>query len=109
MKHQRAPGSDARPYEQRRKNAERKKSFWARIFSPKESAREHRALQYIVHRINEGGRLEEIVEEEYVRRTVSRDQIDDFLSDLRIVEAQQKMEEDFDSGELDPPGSRQQS
>lgn len=83
---------------------EEKKSFWARIFGgPGESAREQRVLEYVVHRINEGAELEEIAEEEYVRRNVSRDQIDDLLSNPKIVEAaREKMQDAFDSGELDP-------
>jgi len=83
---------------------EEKKSFWARIFGGRgQSAREQRVLEYVIHRINEGAELEDISEEEYVRRNVSRDQIDDLLSDPKIVEAaRQKMEEAFESGELDP-------
>lgn len=82
---------------------EKKKSFWARIFGKRESAREQRVLEYVVHRINEGAVLEEISEEEYVRRNMSRDQIDDLLSNPKIVEAaREKMEEAFESGELDP-------
>ena len=82
---------------------EQKKSFWARIFGSKESAQEKRALEYIVHRIDEGGKLEEIVEEEYVRRTVSQDQVNDILSNPRIVEAaREKVQDAFESGEMDP-------
>lgn len=83
---------------------EEKKSFWARIFgSPGGSAREQRVLEYVVHRINEGAALEDIAEEEYVRRNASREQIDDILSNPKIVEAaREKMEEAFESGDLDP-------
>lgn len=83
---------------------EEKKSFWARIFgSPGESAREQRVLEYIVHRINEGATLEDITEEEYVRRNASRGQIDDILSNPKIVEAaREKMQDAFESGDLDP-------
>lgn len=84
--------------------SEEKKSFWARIFgNPGDSAREQRVLDYIVHRIGEGAPLEEIAEEEYVRRNASRGQIDDILSDPQIVEAaREKMQDAFESGELDP-------
>ena len=64
---------------------EQKKSFWARIFGSGESAQEQRALEYIVHRISEDGRLEDIVEEEYVRRTLTPEQIDDVVSNPRKV------------------------
>lgn len=83
---------------------EEKKSFWARIFgSSGGSAREQRVLEYVVHRINEGAALEDIAEEEYVRRNASRDQVDDILSNPKIVEAaREKMQDAFESGELDP-------
>lgn len=85
--------------------SEEKKSFWARIFGRRESAKEQRVLEYIVHRINEGATLESIVEEEYVRRNATRSQIDDLLSNPKIVEAaREKMQEAFESGELDPGG-----
>lgn len=81
-----------------------RKSFWARLFSgSRSSAREERVLEYIIHRMNEGAGLHDVVEEEYVRRNSSRGQIDDILSNPKIVEAaREKMEETFKSGELDP-------
>ena len=82
---------------------EQKKSFWARIFGSGESAQEQRALEYIVHRISEDGRLEDIVEEEYVRRTLTPEQIDDVVSNPRIVEAaHERLHKAFSSGELEP-------
>lgn len=88
--------------------SEQKRSFWARIFGSGESAQEQRALEYIVHRINEDGRLEDIVEEEYVRRTLSPEQIDDIVSNPRIVEAaHERMHEAFNSGELEPNPRRE--
>jgi hypothetical protein len=84
--------------------SEEKKSFWSRFFgSGGVSAREQRVLDYVVHRINEGAALEDIAEEEYVRRNMTGDQIDELLSNPRIVEAaREKMQSTFDSGELDP-------
>lgn len=82
---------------------EQRKSFWARIFGTGESAQEQRALEYIVYRISEDGKLEDIVGEEYVRRTLTPDQIDDVLSNPRIVEAaHERLQEAFSSGELEP-------
>lgn len=41
--------------------------------------------------------LEEIVQEQYVRRKVSPEEIEDILDNPRLVEAaRKKMEEDFD-------------
>jgi hypothetical protein len=81
-----------------------KKSFWARLFSgSRESAREQKVLEYIIHRMNEGENLHSVVQEEYVRRNATQGQIEDILSNPRIVEAaREKMEEAFRSGELDP-------
>jgi hypothetical protein len=46
-----------------------------------------------------------VVGEEYVRRNLSRSQIDDILSNPRIVEAARKrMQEAFNSGGLDFDG-----
>jgi hypothetical protein len=67
------------------------------------SPREQRVLEYIVHRLNEDANLQDVVQEEYVRRNASRSQIDDILSNPRIVEAaRERMQEAFRSGELDP-------
>lgn len=81
-----------------------KKGFWARLFGGTgTSAREQRVLEYIVHRMNEGGNLHEVVDEEYVRRNATRSEIDEILSNPRIVEtAREKLEDAFRSGELDP-------
>ena len=84
--------------------AEEKKSFWARLFSgSRESAREQKVLEYIVHRMNEGVPLNEVVDDEYVRRNLSRNQREDIKSDPRLIEAaRERMQKAFESGELDP-------
>ena len=81
-----------------------KKSFWARLFGGSgESPRERRILEYIVHRLNEGANLQDVVQEEYVRRNASQAQRDDIISNPKIVEAaRERMQEAFRSGELDP-------
>lgn len=81
-----------------------KKSFWARIFGGSaSSAREEKVLNYIVHRLNEDANLHDVVEEEYVRRNATRSQINDIISDPRIVEAaRERLQDAFSSGELDP-------
>ena len=81
-----------------------KRSFWARIFGgATNSAREEKVLEYIVHRINEGASLSDVVEEEYVRRNATKGQIDDIVSNPKIIEAaRERLQEAFSSGELDP-------
>ena len=79
-----------------------KKSFWARLFGgSRSSAREQKVLEYVVHRMNQGVDLVDVVGEEYVRRNASGREIDDILSNPRIVEAaREHMQEAFRSGEL---------
>lgn len=81
-----------------------KRSFWARLFgSSTSSAREEKVLEYIVYRINEGASLQDAVEEEYVRRNATKSQINDIMSDPRLVEAaRERLQQAFASGELDP-------
>jgi hypothetical protein len=51
--------------------------------------------------MNQGANLKDVVGEEYVRRNLSRSQIDDIVGHPRIVEAvRERMQEAFRSGEL---------
>lgn len=81
-----------------------RRSFWARLFaSSGESERERRVLEYMIHRINDDARLREVVTEEYVRRNLTASQIEDVVSNPRILEAaHERLQEAFRSGELDP-------
>lgn len=83
---------------------EKKKGFWARLFGSRQSsAREKRVLEYISHRLNEGAKLQDIIEEEYVRRNASSNEVDDICSKPEVVEAaRESMKEEFKSGDLDP-------
>jgi len=77
---------------------EKRESFWDRIFSlTHNSEREELVLVYIIHRLGDMVPLEEIVQEQYVRRKASPEEIEDILDNPRLVEAaRKKMEEDFD-------------
>jgi hypothetical protein len=67
---------------------EKWRSFWARLFgSSRGSVRQRKVLEYIVHRIGEGARLEEIVQEEYVRRQAAPAEVERILSHPELVEA----------------------
>ena len=88
---------------------EQRQSFWDRFFGGSFSGgnyqeeRERRVIEYIVHRIGEGGRLGDIVQEEYVRRHVSQDEVQDILDSPELIEAaHEKLREEFSSGRLDP-------
>jgi hypothetical protein len=80
-----------------------KKSFWDRLFGgSRSSVREQKVLEYIIHRMSQGVDLVDVVGEEYVRRNASGREIEDILSNPRIVEAARKhLQEVFRSEELD--------
>ena len=82
----------------------KQRSFWDRLFTfDHHSAREERVIEYIIHRLGEGVGLQEILDEEYVRRNASPAEVDEICSNPRLVEAaRERMEKDFGSEELDP-------
>ncbi len=83
--------------------AERRRSFWERLFGTRHSGRQEKVLEYVIHRIGDGAHLREVLQEEYVRRNASRAEIGDILQNPRLVEAAgEQLREYFSSGELDP-------
>jgi hypothetical protein len=82
----------------------KRRSFWDRLFNlDYHPAREERVIEYIIHRLSEGVSLQEILNEEYVRRNVSPAEVDEICSNPRLVEAaRERMQQDFGSEELDP-------
>ena len=84
--------------------AERKRSFWDRLFGTNNrSGRQDKVLEYVIHRIEDGANLREVLQEEYVRRNASRAEIDDILQNPKLIEsAHEQMRDDFTSGRLDP-------
>ena len=86
--------------------SEQSKSAWNRLFAgSSHNAREERALEYVIHRIENGGHLEDVVQEPYVQRNCSQSEIDDVINNPRLVHAaRESMAKTFSSGELDPRG-----
>lgn len=83
---------------------EKKRSFWERLFDTDyHSPREERVLEYIIHRLRDGASLKEVVQEEYVRRNATPQEVEEICSNPRLVQAsRERLEKDFGSGELDP-------
>jgi hypothetical protein len=76
---------------------EEKRSFWDMVLGPYPSEREDLVLEYVIHRLGDGVRLEDIVREQYVRRHASPDEVRDILDNPELVEAaRRKIEEDFE-------------
>ncbi len=83
--------------------AERKRSFWDRLFGTRRSGRQEKVLKYVIHRIGEGANLREVLQEEYVRRNASGEEIRRLLENPRLVEAAgEQLRAYFASEELDP-------
>ena len=78
--------------------------LWKKIFgNPGGQEQEDKALAYIARRLQDGAGLEEAVREDYVRRNLSQDEVDEVLVDpdlLRTV--RERMESDIESGKPDP-------
>ncbi len=75
--------------------------------NPSRAQREEKVLRYIIHRIDEDGDLHEALEEPYVRRNCSQDEIDEIRTNPELVHAcREHLEEAFRSGELDPRRQR---
>jgi hypothetical protein len=86
---------------------EEKRSFWeqawARIFGDgsRRPARIERVVEYVVHRLGQGVRLEEAIQDEYVRRQTSPHEVGQVVSDPRIVEAARgRMHQEFGSKQM---------
>ena len=81
-----------------------RRSFWNRLFGgSRSSAREEKVLQYIIHRIEKGAKLGEVVQEDYVRRNATSEEVKEICSNPRLVAAaRESLGHDFSSGDLDP-------
>ena len=84
--------------------AENKRSFWDRLFGTNNrSGRQDKVLEYVIHRIQDGANLREVLQEEYVRRNATTEEVQRILENPRLIEAAgEQLREDFSSGKLDP-------
>jgi len=64
---------------------------------------EDKVREYILHRLNHGAHLAEVLQEKYVLRNCSRDEVDEIIQDPRLIhEDREGLKTLFESGELDP-------
>jgi hypothetical protein len=84
--------------------AEKRRSFWDKVFGTNNrSGRQDKVLEYVIHRIEDGANLREVLQEEYVRRNASTEEVQTILENPRLIEAAgEQLREDFSSGKLDP-------
>ena len=87
---------------------EKKRSFWDRLFGTNNrSGRQDKVLEYVIHRIEDGANLREVLQEEYVRRNATTEEIQSILENPRLIEAAgEQLREDFSSGKLNPRQER---
>ena len=65
--------------------------------------REEKVLRYIVHRINEGAHLHDVLQEPYVQRNCTQEEIDEIIRNPELVHAcREHLKQVFRSAELDP-------
>jgi hypothetical protein len=81
------------------------RSFWQRIFGRRGSSslnqRQERVLNYIIGRMGEDARLQEVLKEEFVRRYCSQAELERIISSPQFIEAARKhFGESFRSEEL---------
>lgn len=68
---------------------------------------EEKVREYIGHRLGHGAHLEEVLQEEYVRRNCSQEKIDAIIRDPRLIhEDRVSLHRLFESGELAPVAGR---
>jgi hypothetical protein len=81
-------------------------SFWQRLFGREGgsslSERQQRVLQYIIERMDKGGApLQEVLQEDYVRRNCSREEVRQIVNDPAFVQAaRERLGESFRSEEF---------
>ncbi len=66
---------------------EKWKSLWSQLFGGRRrTAREEKVLAYVVHRLDDGARLQDVVQDQYVRRMTTEDEMRRILADPRVSE-----------------------
>ena len=73
------------------------------IFGPDHSEAEEKVLSYVSHRLKEGARVRDVLEEEYVLRHTTPDQRRELLTDPRLAQQYRKgLKQYYESDELKP-------
>lgn len=85
-----------------------RKGLFERLFAgSRRSAREDKVREYIIHRIRGGARVNEVLQEEYVRDNCNRDELDEIVRDPRLIrEEREELRRVFEDGRLDPALAR---
>ena len=67
--------------------SEEKQGFWDRIFfgNRDDSERERKVREYVIHRVCDGAHLRDVLQEEYVRRNASSEEIEHILENPELI------------------------
>ena len=81
--------------------------FWERLMFGREhgprAEREEKVLQYILHRVDADAELHDVLQESYVRRNCSQEEIGEIIMNPELVHhCREHLEHVFGSEELDP-------
>jgi hypothetical protein len=85
--------------------------FWERLMFGREhgprAEREEKVLQYIIHRVDADAELHDVLQESYVRRNCSQEEIGEIIMNPELVHhCREHLEHVFGSEELDPKRRR---
>jgi len=85
--------------------------FWERLMFGREhgprAEREEKVLQYIIHRVDADANLHDVLQESYVRRNCSQEEIDEIIMNPELVHhCREHLEHVFASEALDPKRRR---
>ena len=81
------------------------RSLWGQLFlsSPAHVEHEEKVLNYIIHRIDQDANLHEVLQEPYVLRNCTQEEIEEIVSSAELVHAcREHLQRTFRPGGLDP-------
>jgi hypothetical protein len=90
------------------KNVSTRETFFNKLFGnlfsdSSRTPREDKVRAYIAYRLRHEAHLAEVIQEEYVRRNCSGEEINEVIRDPRLIHDERtSLHELFESGELDP-------
>jgi hypothetical protein len=71
--------------------------------NPTKVEREEKVLRYIIHRLDEDAHLHDVLQESYVLRNCTQEEVDEIIRNPELVHAcRELLEQVFRAGELDP-------
>lgn len=71
------------------------------------ASQEDKVREYVARRLGHGAHLAEVIQEEYVRRNCSEEEVNEIIRNPRLIHDDRvSLQRLFESGELDPASAR---